>query len=82
MTGTLGRDHYNVNVLWRNDIAEVNVESVRKSNGLALCKVGSNVLLVELSLLLVGDKYHDNVRSLCSFGNGQNLESLGLSLSL
>ena len=81
MSGTLGSDHDNINVLGRNDAAEVNVEAVCKCQSLALCQVGSDLLLVNCSLLLIGDKDHDDVASLSSISNAHYLQTCCFCLS-
>ena len=80
VTGALGRDHDNVYVLGGLDAAEVNVEAVCESKGLAFGKIGFDALLVELSLLFVVDEDHDEIRVLCSVSGGHNLESSSLCL--
>ena len=82
MSGSLRSDHDNINILRGNDAAEVDIEAVSESKCLALCQVRSDLLLINSSLLLIGDKDHDDVASLSSIGNAHYLKTCSLSLSL
>ena len=82
VSGALGSDHDNVNVLGGNDAAEVNVEAVCKSKCLACSHIRSDVALINISLLLIGDKDHNDVGNLSSLAYRKYLKSLSLSLSL
>ena len=76
MSGSLGRDHCNVNVRGRNDLTEVDAEAVSEHKHIASLKVGLDVLLVHSCLLLVVDKDHNDVSLLCSVGGCVNLKAL------
>ena len=80
VTGTFGRNHNDVDILRGLDAAEMNVESVSKSQSLALCEVRLDALLIELCLLFIVDKNHDKIGVGGSFGGGHNLQSLCLCL--
>ena len=47
---------------------------------IALFQVGLDVVLVQISLLLIIDQDHDDVSTLCSFCSGEYFETLCLSL--
>ena len=51
-----------------------------KHQHVALLQVGFNVVLVQVSLLLVIDQNHDNISLLCRFGRGKYLKALLYSL--
>ena len=75
MTGRLGRDHEHIHVCGRNDLLEMNVEAVRKSERFPLREVGKDALLIDLCLFLVGREDHDDVRSLCRFGSSHHFQT-------
>ena len=76
----LGSYHNNVYVLRRLDTAEMNIEAVSKSERLALGEIGLDALAVELRLLLIVDKYHNDVRCRCRLCCSHYLEPLCLCL--
>ena len=80
MSGSLGSDHGNINVLGRYDTSEMNVETMSEHQHIALFQVGLDVVLVQISLLLIIDQDHDDVSTLCSFCSGEYFEPLCLSL--
>ena len=80
VTGSLGSDHDNVYILGRLDASEMNVKAVSESKSLALGEVRLNALLVKSGLLLVIDKYHNDVCSLSCICACHYLEALSLSL--
>ena len=53
----------------------MNVKAVCKSDSLALCQIGSDVLFENISLLLIGSKYHDNISFFGSFGSCINFKA-------
>ena len=46
-----------------------------KSDSLALCEVGSDIVSEDVSLLLIGSEDHDDVSLLCSLCGGVYLEA-------
>ena len=80
MSGTLGGDHDNIYILRRLDASEMDIEAVCERKGLALGKIGLDGLIVESGLLLIVDKDHDDVGSLCSLRARHNAQPLSLCL--
>ena len=76
MTGALGRDHNDVDVLGGLDAAKVDIEAVGKRKGLALGEVGLDGLLIERRLLFIIDKDHNDVGNLCCFCGCHNRKTL------
>src|SRR4030042_5369190 len=56
--------HDDVNVLWRYDPLEMNVESVREGEDHALPQVGRDVLVIDVLLDLIRYQEHHQVRAL------------------
>lgn len=85
VTGALGRDHEHVDVCGRNDLLEVDIKAVRERKVLALGKVGSDALAIDICHALVGREHHDDVRTLRGFRNGIDFEArldrLGVALA-
>ena len=82
VTGGLGGDHDDVDVLGRHDAAVVDVEAVSEGDGLTGGEVRLDVLLVHLGLKLVVDEDHDDVCPLGGLRVGDDLETLSLGLGL
>ena len=82
MTGTLRCNHENVNASWRNDLLEVDIETMREGESTAWLEVRTNLFLVDVRLLLIRDQNHRDVRLLNRLGDRQNLETMGLGSSL
>ena len=80
MSGSLGSDHGNINILGRYDTSEVNIETMSEHQHIALFQIGLDVILVQICLLLIVDQDHDDVSTLCSFCSGKYFKSLCLSL--
>ena len=74
MTGTLGRDHDDVDFLGRLDEAEVDAQAVREQQAFALGKIGRDILLVDAGLFHVGQTDHDDVGAAHGLGGVENLE--------
>src|SRR5699024_1118733 len=72
--------HGNVHVLGRSDASEMNVESVSEHQHVALFQIRLDILLIHISLQLIVDQNHDDIRSLCGLCSCVNLKSLFLSL--
>src|SRR5439155_3111705 len=78
MTGNLGRDQREVDVLGGVDGAEADVEAVREHQGLPRTERRLHRLAVELRLAGVGGQDHDDVGFRRRAGRGKDTESLGL----
>ena len=74
MTGTLRCNHENVNASRRNNLLEVDVETMCESESTARLEVGTNLFLVDVRLLLIRDQNHRDVRLLDRLSDWQNLE--------
>ena len=61
VAGALGRDHRDVDVRGRGDLAEVDVEAVREHQHRARAQVGRDLVPVERRLDVVGHEHHDHV---------------------
>src|SRR6266540_500987 len=69
MTGGLRRDHHDVEILARHDLAIVNVESMSKPERRALADIRFDVGLIHRGDVLVGHQHHDEVGVPYRFGN-------------
>ena len=61
VAGALRGDHQDVDARGRLDLGEVDVESVREEERLAVSEAGEDLRLVHLLLLRVGQQDHDDV---------------------
>jgi hypothetical protein len=77
---SLRSDHGNVNICRRNDLTEVDCETVSEHQHIARFQVRCNVLLVHCCLLFIIDQNHDDVSLLCGLCCGEYFEALCLSL--
>ena len=84
MARALRGAHDDVDVLGSLDVAVVDVEAVGEGQGVAGLQVGSDVLLVDLGLQLVGNEDHDDVAFLGGLVHGGDLQAglFGLSPAL
>src|SRR5690606_25021530 len=80
VAGALRRDHDDVNTRLRLDKAEMHVEAVCKGNRCAVADVGGNLVPVDIGLQLVRCGHHDQVRPAGEFGDGLDLQAVGLDL--
>ena len=80
MTGSLRSDHSNVNVCRRNDLTEVDSETVSEHKHIAGLKVWFDILLIHSSLLFIIDKDHNDICLLCSFSRCKYFKALLYSL--
>ncbi|CAB5067181.1 unannotated protein [freshwater metagenome] len=62
-------NHDHVDTFWWSDSLKANIETVCKRNRLAVCKIGFDVLVINLFLLRVWCKNHDHISPLCGIGN-------------
>ena len=76
MSGSLGRDHGNVNVCGGNDTAEVNIEAMCKHQHISGFQIRLNVILIKVCLLLIIDQNHDDVSLLCCLCGSIYLKAL------
>src|SRR5690606_23197154 len=65
VTGAFGRDHEDVDVAGRSHLAEVDVETVGKQQGVARLEVGGDAFAVHLALGFVGQEDHYQVTGAC-----------------
>jgi hypothetical protein len=77
MTGCFGRDHGNIDVGWRLDLSEVNIEAVREHERLAFGHVRRDFLGVQVALDVIGDQNHYEVSRFGGFGYGQDFQARG-----
>ncbi len=61
----LWRDHYNVDILRRHYLLEMDVEAVAETERFALFHMGSDLLAKSTGLIFIRDKNVDDVRPLC-----------------
>ena len=71
------RDHRYVNIGWRLDAVEADVESVSKHQGLAGAQIRKNGFFVNLLLAFVGNQHHEEVGGLDRLWNGGHLQIFG-----
>ena len=81
MAGAFRSNHEYVYISRRNDLAEVNVEAMSKCQSFASGQVGSNILFVGCSLLLIRNQHHDNVCFFSSVSSSHNSQASSFSLS-
>ena len=65
MSGSLGSDHGNINVLGRYDTSEMNIETMCKHKHVAFLKVWLDVFLIHICLKLIIDQDHNDVCLFC-----------------
>ena len=75
MAGCLGRDHADIDVGMRDDLAEADVEAVREHQRLAALHVRRNLLVVDLRLADVGRQDHHDLRLCGGLGDGPHRQS-------
>src|ERR1035438_8994136 len=80
MSGTLGRDHYDVHIARRNDGFEMNAETVRESQNLSGMQIWLDVLLVNRRLGLVRGEHVNPVGALGGFIRSHHHHAIGASL--
>ena len=76
MAGCLRSDHGNVNILRRNDAAVMDVEAMSEHEHIAFFQVRLDIFAVQLSLLLIIDQDHDDIRLLRSLSCCINFKAL------
>ena len=82
VTGTLRRDHPDVDTGGRCDLVEVDVEAVRERERVAVREVRRDVGLVDLLLLGVGQQHHDDVGFPHRVAGRQHAQTRGFGLGL
>ena len=75
VTRRLGRDHDDVEIGARLDLAVVDVEAVSEGDSGALFQVRFDILLVDDLLVLVRRENHDDIGGLARFGDAGHLET-------
>ena len=80
VAGRLGRDHGDIDIGGRSDGAEVDVEAVGEHERLAGGHVGSDLVVIEIGLYVIGHQDHHHVGRLSGIGGGKDFESGGLGL--
>src|SRR5689334_11196765 len=72
MAWAFRRDHEDINIRRRHDLAEMDVEAVPERNGIARLRVRLDTLCVERGLILVVDEDHDDIRLLAGLSDGEH----------
>ena len=80
VAGAFGRDHRDVDVGRRQDLAEVDVEAVGEHQRAAWLQVGLDRLVVQALLRLIGHQHHHEVAQLDGLFHGLHTEVLLLGL--
>ena len=80
MTRAFRGDHEDVNVRWRHDLPEVDVEAVAEGQIAVLLQIRGHVSPIDGSLDFVRSKDHHDVRALCRIGARHHLEAGPLGL--
>ena len=75
MAGALRGNHEYVYVCCRDDLFEMNIEAMGKSQGAAGFQVRRNLALVNVSLFFVRDQDHGDVSPFNRFADGHNLQA-------
>ena len=75
VTGGFGSDHGDIDIGRGHDGAEVDVEAVGEHESLAGGHVGSDLIVIEVGLYVIGHEDHDDVRDLSGVGRGEDLEA-------
>src|SRR6185503_15549830 len=78
MPGTFRRRHKHIHVLRRHDLAEVDIEAVRKREGIPRAKVVLDALRVQRRLELVIHENHRDISLMNRFIYGQYLHAVAL----
>src|ERR1700722_6180579 len=76
MTGPFRGDEKYIDILGRDDLAEMQRETVRDAERLAFFQVRRDVAAVGLAMARVGDRHHDHVGLLRRVGDRKNFETL------
>ena len=69
VAGRFGRDHGNIDVGGRLDLAEVDVESVGEHQRFAGGQMRGDVLVIQVALDMIGDQDHDHIGGFGGFGS-------------
>ena len=62
--------HEDVNISWRYDLTEMDIEAVGEAQRFASGHIRFDVLIVDLGLLLIWDQHMDDIARLSGFFNG------------
>ena len=79
MARALWSYHENIYISRRNDLLVVNIETMCKSKCATRLHVWSNLILVNISLLLIRNQDHNDISLLGSLSYWQNLQAVLLS---
>ncbi len=82
VTRSLRSDHGDIDIGRRNDLLEMDVETVSEHEHIARFQVGLDLFFIDLSLEFIRRKDHDDISLLCCFGCRKNSQSLRFSLLL
>src|SRR5215831_8264786 len=77
MSGRFGGDHRNIDILWRRDLLEVDVEAVGEHERFPRRHVRRDFLIVQITLEVVMYKDHDYVRLLGGTAGVQDAQARG-----
>ena len=80
VTGTLGRDHDDVDIGGRIDQAEMNVEAVREGERAARLHLACDFVRIDRGLMLVRREDHENIGPFGGFGYGLHGEARAFGL--
>jgi len=75
VTGSLGGDHDDVDMLGRLDRLVMDREAVAEEEGVPGMEIGGDILLIDLGDDEVGDSHHDHIGLLDCLGGVKNLEA-------
>ena len=78
MTRALGRDHRYINVIWRHDATEMDVEPVGKHQRLSGRELGSDALVIDTLLRVIRHEHHNDVCLMSRIANGHHRQPVGL----
>ena len=81
MAGAFRSNHEYVYISRRNNLTEVNVEAVCKSQCITSLQVRSDIFFICSSLLFIRNQHHDDIGSLSSFCGSHNLQAGSFCLS-
>ncbi len=78
MAGALGRDHKDVYILGRLNLAEMDVETMREEQSLSRLEVRLNVLFINSGLVFIRQQNHDQVSLFGCFSGGNRFKTVFL----
>ena len=72
MTRTLGGDHHYVNIFGRDDLAEVDVETMCEHKHVAAFQMIPDFVCINVRGSFVGNEHHDQIAGFCGCGGIHN----------